>query len=91
MKPKVHIPGRPSTPEPQNLAEVAANLKHRDVLNSGITTTQKGDWALLVTVKKNASLPIAAVEKGAEGFPVIYEHESGRIPVARPAYPAKGE
>ena len=91
MKQDFHIPGRPTTPEPKKLVRLAASVSHPDVVNSGITTTTKGDWALLLTVRKNAAIPIKMLEKKASGFPVVYQEDSGRMLVARPAYPGLGE
>lgn len=91
MKHETHIPGRPSTPEPRKLVTLAAKVSHPDIIKSGITTTQKGDWALLLTVKKNTAIPLKEIEKKSAGFPVIYQEDSGHILIARPAYPALGE
>lgn len=91
MKHKHHTPGRPTTPEPPKLATVAAGIKHPDVVNSGVTTTPTGNWALLVTVRQNAPLPVAGLGKKLDGFPIVYRQESSRQMVARPAYPALGE
>ncbi len=91
MKHETHIPGRPSTPEPQKLVTIAAKVSHPAIVKSGITTTDKGDWALLLTVKKDTAVPLKEVEKKSAGFPVIYQEDSGRMLIARPAYPDLGE
>lgn len=91
MRLPFHIPGRPKSPEPPGLARIAASLHHPGVIRSGVTTTKKGDWALLVVVQKNTTIPIQEIEKKRQNFPVIYQEDSGRLPVARPAYPALGE
>lgn len=91
MKNEIHIPGHPLTPEPSKLVTIAARVSHPDIVKSGITTTRKGDWALLVTVKKDTRVPIMDVERRSAGFPVIYQEDSGRMLAARPAYPSLGE
>jgi len=85
-----HRPARPKTPEPPaRLRELSETLQHPDVANVGLTTTSSGDWALLVRVRPGSG-PIPDVERQAGGHPVIYE-QAGPIPVARPAYPERGE
>ena len=93
MKQSVHIPGRPKTEQPPNLGDIAASvhLHHPAVIRSGVTTTKEGDWAILAVVEKNTPVPIHEVETECLGFPVIYQEDSGRMPVARPAYPGLGE
>lgn len=86
-----HIPGRPKSPEPARLVNIAASLRHPKVIRTGITTTKAGEWALLLVVKPHTQVPIKEVEKKCAAFPVIYQEDSGHIPVARPAYPALGE
>ncbi|MFD1144394.1 hypothetical protein ACFQ4C_24925 [Larkinella insperata] len=89
----VHIPGRPKTEQPPNLGDLAASvhLHHPQVIRSGVTTTQEGEWAILAVVEKNTPVPIRTIERECLGFPVIYQEDSGRVPVARPAYPGSGE
>jgi|KBSMisStaDraftv2_1062788.scaffolds.fasta_scaffold1932649_1 hypothetical protein len=86
-----HNPGRPKKPVPKKLEELAATLYHPEVVRTGLTTTENGDWALLVVVKAGSSIPIPEIEKKSSGFPVIYEENKGNMPVARPAYPLAGE
>ncbi len=91
MRQKFHIPGRPKTPEPAQLAGIVAAVRHPAVIRSGVTTTEKGDWALLVVVKKKTPVPIKEIENLCTDFPIIYQEDSGRMMIARPAYPALGE
>lgn len=91
MKKDHHIPGLPKTPQPEGLAELAGSLQHPAIVRTGVTTTGSGRWAVLVVVKKNTTLPLHAIEQICTGYPVIYQEDSGRMPVARPAYPQKGE
>jgi hypothetical protein len=91
MKYKTHIPGRAFTPEPKKLVSIAGKISHPNIVKSGITTTSKGDWALLVTVRRDTPVPIKEVEKKCGAFPIIYQEDSGRMLVARPAYPQLGE
>ena len=87
----VHIPGRPKTAEPAQLVELARTMHHPDVTRFGVTTTKEGRWTLLAVIKQGVKVPITEVEKRASKFGVIYLDDSGRMPVARPAYPALGE
>lgn len=87
-----HIPGRPATPEPPGgLSELAETFRHPGVTRVGLTTTAKGEWALLVGVPRGAAVPIDGVERAAHGYPVVYDHDADELPVARPAYPERGE
>lgn len=86
-----HIPGRPKSTEPVKLVSIASSLRHPAVIRSGVTTTEAGDWALLVVVKRGTPVPIKEIEHQYPDFPIIYQEDSGRIPIARPAYPALGE
>jgi hypothetical protein len=89
---KVHRPGLPKSAEPPaDLAAVAASIAHPSVTRSGLTTTADGDWALMVRVKSGTATPIRAIEQACSGHPVIYEDERQEPPVARPAYPDRGE
>ncbi len=89
MKPvRTHRPGTPSTPEPPDqLVELADTLRDQLVVQSGVTTTADGRWALYVTVPAHSAVPIASVESQAGGFPVVYEAEPDEPPHAGPAYP----
>ncbi len=91
MVSKYHIPGRPKTPEPAKLVNLAAELTHPYVNRFGLTTTQEGKWALLVIIKKGTKTPIKEIEDKCKEFPINYQDEAGRIPLARPAYPSMGE
>ena len=90
MKPvRVHRPGMPVTPEPPDrLVALADTVKDLLVIQSGITTTTDGRWALYVTVPAEATVPIASVEEFAHDFPVVYEAELPSPVRAGPAYPA---
>lgn len=85
-------PGLPKNPEPPSaLVAVADSLRHPDVTQVGLTTTPEGDWALLVRVTLGAPVPIEEIEALCGPHPVVYQEDSGSMPVARPAYPAFGE
>jgi hypothetical protein len=87
-----HKPARPVTPEPPaRLVEIVDSLTHSDVTRVGLTTTSKGEWALMVRVRPGQRTPIADLEGRTGGYPVVYMDEPPSPPVARPAYPAKGE
>jgi hypothetical protein len=87
----VHHPGRPKTPAPpENLRVLLANLRHSSVTQTGLTTTEDGDWALLVRIRPGEAFPYAELSKQAPGIPIICEDIS-EPPVARPAYPCEGE
>ncbi len=58
-----YIPGRPTSPEPQDLVMLASSIHHRDVNRVGITTTLDGSWALLVVVKEGIIVPIHEIEQ----------------------------
>ena len=76
-------------PEPPGrLVKLAETIQHPLVTQSGVTTTTDGQWALYVTVPKDATVPIEDVETHAEGFPVVYEAEPKEPPRAGPAFPA---
>ena len=89
MKPvRVHRPGTPADPEPPDrLVKIAERVADPHVIQSGVTTTGDGEWALYVTVPASATVPIASVERQAEGFPVVYEAEPESPPRAGPAFP----
>lgn len=87
----VHIPGRPGSAEPGELVALVSKLHHPRVSSFGVTTTADGHWAVLVSVKKGTRVPIKEIEKKVQKFPVIYLDEKGRLPLARPAYPSRGE
>ena len=87
-----HRPGRPrSSQPPSDLAEFAASIAHPDVSRSGLTTTEDGEWALMLRVKRGTPTPIGDIERRLAGYRVFYEDEPQDPPVARPAYPSRGE
>jgi hypothetical protein len=90
MKPvHTHTPGVPANPDPpERLLELADIFKDPQVIQTGVTTTPDGRWALYVTVLADTAVPIPSVEKQAGGYPVIYEAEPDEPPRAGPAYPA---
>ena len=90
--PPRRIPGRPRFPTPPaNLVEEIRKISHNDVVSAGLTTTANGEWAALVRVGRDAQTPIAEVERLLAGFPIIFETSPEHPPVARPAYPDRGE
>jgi hypothetical protein len=91
MKPvRTHRPGAPSDPEPpERLLKLAGSIRDPLVVQSGVTTTADGEWALYVTVPSDASVPIQSVETQAGGFPVVYEAEPKEPPRAGPAFPGR--
>jgi hypothetical protein len=89
---ETHIPGRPKTPGPPPALYAAQEaVSHAGPSRVGVTTTRDGDWALMVRVPQGTATPIAEVEAASGGFPVIYQYEPEEPPVARPAYPRRGE
>lgn len=71
---------------------MADSLSHPDVTRVGLTTTPEGDWALMVRSKPGTPIPIKEVDALVGGrYPVVYQDDPGRLPVARPAYPGLGE
>jgi len=91
MKPvAAHCPGVPSTPQPPDaLVALAGSLADPRVGACGITTTADGRWALYVTVAADAVVPIASIEQGAGGFPVVYEAAAAEPVRAGPACPTR--
>src|SRR5947209_14288336 len=92
MKPvRTHRPGAPSIPEPPHkLIELADTVRDPLVVQSGVTTTADGRWALYVTVPAHVAVPIPSVESQAGGYPVVYEVQPEEPPRAGPAYPDPG-
>ena len=89
---KTHRPAPPrSATPPDDLAAIASSLAHPKITRSGLTTTAGGEWALMVRVKPGTPTPIDDIEAAAAGHPVVYEDEPEQHPVARPAYPGRGE
>jgi len=91
MKPvRIHRPGEPKTPQPPpRLLVLADTLHDPSVIQCGITTTNDGRWALYVTVPAGIDVPIASVERSAEGFPVVYEAALDEPVRAGPAFPGR--
>jgi hypothetical protein len=88
---RTHHPGVPPNPEPpERLIELADTVRDPLVIQSGVTTTADGRWALYVTVPADATVPIPSVERQAGGYPVVYEAEPDEPPRAGPAYPGRG-
>jgi len=86
-----HHPAPPRNPDPPEIIRhLSETLEHPSVQGVGLTTTSKGEWALLVNVKRGAPIPIPEIEQQAHGYPVIYV-QTHDLPVARPAYPNRGE
>jgi hypothetical protein len=87
-----HDPAPPSDDEPPAaLWELSRTIDHPDVVSAGLTTTRDGAWALYVVARRGAGTPIAEIERAAGGYPVVYERAPDELPVARPAYPDRGE
>jgi hypothetical protein len=92
VNPPRRIPGRPRSPTPPgSLVEEIRRISHPDVVSAGLTTTADGEWAALVRVSRKAQTPIPEVERFLAGFPVVYERAPEFPPIARPAYPDRGE
>jgi len=91
-KKRRHVPGRPTSPEPpERLVKIASALVHPDVTRAGVTTTSKGEWALFVRLRPGTRTPVPEIAALAADYPVVYEDEPAGYPVARPAYPDRGE
>ncbi len=87
-----HVPGRPTSADPpQRLVEIASAVVHPDVTRTGLTTTKAGEWALFVRLRRGARTPVPEIAALAAGYPIVYEDEPADYPVARPAYPDRGE
>ena len=77
---------------PELLRHLSENISHPALTQVGETKTRDGQWALLATVRRGTPRSVLEqIEKMAGDFPVIFEEESDRLPVARPAYPEQGE
>lgn len=88
----IHIPGPPVSPDPPvELVDITNSMSVPEVTRAGLTTTAEGRWALLVRVRPGTPTPVKAVEEICREYPVIYQEEPQELPVARPAYPARGE
>lgn len=85
-------PGAPLSPSPpSDLLKLADSLSHPLVVQSGITTTPNGRWALLVRVRSGVAIPLCEVDQAAGEHPVVYQQAPDSPQVARPAFPARGE
>jgi hypothetical protein len=92
MPRREHVPAPPKEPEPPpGLTEAVRAIDHPAVVNAGLTTTTKGEWAAIVRVHPGVRTPIRDLERQLGGFPVVYETAPKRLPVARPAFPDRGE
>jgi hypothetical protein len=77
---------------PDLLRDLSENISHPALKQVGETKTKDGRWALLATVRQGTPRSdLEKIEEMAGEFPVIFEEESDRLPVARPAYPDQGE
>lgn len=77
-------------PAPDALIKISEKaLGHPEITKAGITKTEKGQYALLATVRKRVSTPVDEIEEMAKGFPVIYREEEDVLPVAWPARPGQ--
>lgn len=73
---------------PAHLIHVLETFQHPALTGLGLTA-HKGEWALLARTTGPTRIP--ELEAVAAGAWVEYEIEDDRIPVARPAYPARNE
>ena len=79
-------------PVPQSLRDISETISHPALTQVGETKTQDGRWALLATVRRGTPRSdLQRIEEMAGDFPVVFEEESDRLPIARPAYPEQGE
>jgi hypothetical protein len=86
-----HAPAPPREPEPPAIIRrLSETIRHPSIASTGLTTTSGGGWALLVRVKPGVKVPIAEIEQQAQGHAVIYQ-QARSMPVARPAFPSRGE
>ena len=77
---------------PELLRDLSENISHPALKQVGETKTRDGKWALLAIVRHGTPRSVLEkIEEMAGDFPVIFEEESEQLPVARPAYPEKGE
>jgi hypothetical protein len=91
MNEQEFVPGLPRSPAPADLLEIADSLSHPLVAQTGITTTKDGRWALLVRVHHGVPTPVREVDLAAGEHPVVYQVAPEVPPVARPAFPDRGE
>jgi len=80
-----------AAPPPELKALSRKLSRHPDIAQAGLTTTSDGRWALMLWLRKSSNLTPDDIEQLAEGFPVVLEAEPDFPPIARPAFPARGE
>jgi hypothetical protein len=77
---------------PELLRELSETISHPALTQVGETRTRDGHWALLATVRRGTpQSDLEKIQELAGEFPVVFEEESDRFPVARPAYPEQEE
>lgn len=54
-------------------------------------TMRDGRWILAVWLRKGVPSPLPGLGFEARGFEIVYGTVPGRMPVARPAFPRRGE
>ncbi len=88
-----HQPPRPRKPYPPRELQRLKTLAKRqpEVARVGFTTTEDGQWALMVWVREATDFPISRIEERRGDYQVVYTWEPDYPPIARPAYPEKGE
>jgi hypothetical protein len=69
----------------------AKAMRHPAVAKAGLTTTDHGDWALKLWLRRGVPAPPDDLVAQLRGLPVLFEEEPATLPVARPAYPGQGE
>jgi len=71
----------------------AAARQHPEVARVGVTTTTDGRWALKIWLRPGVQPPLADIGESLGDYPVVYDREPDPddLPVARPAYPKRGE
>lgn len=84
--PESRKPARPRRAKPPAaLAKLVEQLTAQDY-SVGLTTTEQGEWAVLVRVPAGTATPVGEISALVGTFPVVYE-EVSQMPVARPADP----
>ena len=77
---------------PELLRDLTETISHPALKQVGETKTQDGQWALLAVVRHGTPpSDLDQIKEMAGDFPVVFEEEDDRIPIARPAYPEQGE
>jgi hypothetical protein len=77
---------------PELLRELSENISHPALKQVGETKTRDGKWALLAVVRQGTpSSVLEKIREMAGDFPVVFEEDPDLLPIARPAYPEKGE